>query len=365
VGQQLVEVVASRPPGWPPDTSARDCVTTGPFRSQPVLAVDDGKCLVPPWYGSDDRLSKLAAGCRLRHGDVLVATYIKCGTTWAEQIVLLLLHGPAAVAKLDPTRRNTYQPGQVEVGKIWLERTVEQPQKSWANSLSFADFDAVPGRRVIKTHAQRHMLIGVGPVPSIGTGGDQTALPSGLKVVLVTRNPRDACVSLYHHVPANEEWDFEAWSVAWSAGEVSFGSWHEFHKGWWQSHVASPDQVLWLSYEELKADPLASVRKIALHIGCDEAARDERTLQQVVDLSSFDAMKAQSAAADSSGCGKTAGHLRKGAVGDWRAHFDADSLNAFDASLSDPIVAAEGGQQPSWSVGAGEVFVCGGGSGVM
>ena len=58
------------------------------------------------------------------HAPRQVATYIKCGTTWAEQIVLLLLHGPAAVARLDPTRRNTYQPGQAEVGKIWLERTV-------------------------------------------------------------------------------------------------------------------------------------------------------------------------------------------------------------------------------------------------
>ena len=86
-------------------------------------------------------------------------------------------------------------------------------------------------RRVIKTHAQRHMLLGVGP---LAPGGEQAALPGGLKVVLVTRNPRDACVSLYHHVRANEGWDFGAWSAAWSAGEVAFGSWHEFHKGWWQ-----------------------------------------------------------------------------------------------------------------------------------
>ena len=55
----------------------------------------------------------------------------------------------------------------------------------------------------------------------------------------------------------------------------------------WRCHAASPEQVLWLSYEELKADPLASVRRIALHLGCDEAARDEQMLQRVVDLSSF------------------------------------------------------------------------------
>ena len=88
---------------------------------------------------------------------------------------------------------------------------------------------------MIKTHAQRHMLLGHGaPLPA------GPLLPAGIKVVLVTRNPRDACVSLYHHVAANEAWDFGAWAAAWAAGEVNFGSWHEFHRGWWQSHCTQP-----------------------------------------------------------------------------------------------------------------------------
>ena len=39
--------------------------------------------------------------------------------------------------------------------------------------------------------------------------------------------------------------------------------------------------MLWLSYEELKANPLESVRKIASHIGCEAAAADDELLAEV------------------------------------------------------------------------------------
>ena len=60
-----------------------------------------------PWPHRCDatKYKRLHATVRFRATDVAVASYPKTGTTWVEQIVLLLLHG--ADAKLDPASRNT------------------------------------------------------------------------------------------------------------------------------------------------------------------------------------------------------------------------------------------------------------------
>lgn len=54
-----------------------------------------------------------------------------------------------------------------------------------------------PLRRVIKTHAPAQLA------PWIG--GVERGLRDGARVIVVTRNPKDACVSMFHHsrdVPA-------------------------------------------------------------------------------------------------------------------------------------------------------------------
>merc|ERR1712099_108187 len=58
-----------------------------------------------------------------RPTDIVVATYPKCGTTFAEQIVLLLLND-GEVDKLDPSTQNALQASDTGIGKIWAETCV-------------------------------------------------------------------------------------------------------------------------------------------------------------------------------------------------------------------------------------------------
>jgi len=51
--------------------------------------------------------------------------------------------------------------------------------------------DHMTGRRCLKTHAPSHLVPWAGGVAS-GIGGKR-------RVVVVTRNPLDACVSMFHH----------------------------------------------------------------------------------------------------------------------------------------------------------------------
>lgn len=101
----------------------------------------------------------------LRHGDVVVSTPPKAGTTWTQTICLMLLHNtvdlPAPVSKLSP----------------WLDQQV----------LAIDDvveaLDAQSGRRVIKTH----------------TPLDGLPFVEGVAYVCVARDPLDMAMSMVDH----------------------------------------------------------------------------------------------------------------------------------------------------------------------
>ena len=285
------------------------------------------------------------ASLAFRAGDVFVCTMSKCGTTLAEQIVLLLLNGGDA-AGLNPLHKNTLDRASGCVGKIWPEMAVIDGLTDGADEaatgtakacmgegkarMSVADFDALPAPRILKTHAPRPLFLA--EVKSGEAGG----LTEGVKVIYVTRNPFDACVSCYYHPkpgvsPASTGWPFDAFAKLWLSERVEFGGWANHVRGWHAERQRSPEQILWLSYEELVSAPPASIAKIAAFIGVEA---DAELVQRVADGSSFGNVKAAAQQALSSGRQGDLSHLRKGGVGDWRNHF-SESLRAdFDSELS-------------------------------
>merc|ERR1740138_109237 len=58
--------------------------------------------LVQPFDFELDAVQHLRERFELQAHDVIIATYPKCGTTWLQQIVLLLLRG--STAKVEPMR---------------------------------------------------------------------------------------------------------------------------------------------------------------------------------------------------------------------------------------------------------------------
>src|SRR5689334_23125500 len=62
-------------------------------------------------------------------GDIIVTTFPKCGTTWTEQVILLLLNNGDG-EKLNSATKNTYIPNTNKAGKIWLEPALEQKDLS-------------------------------------------------------------------------------------------------------------------------------------------------------------------------------------------------------------------------------------------
>jgi hypothetical protein len=228
---------------------------------------------------------------RPRPTDVLITTAPKCGTTWMQQILHQLRTGG------DPSFASLYEVVP------WLE--ANKDRRPFRDVV--ADFERLPDPRVFKTHCTY----------------DQTPGTDVARIILTTRDPRDAFVSMLHHMrdmtdeafakmggrpPTDVDSAFERWMQrrAWFRNIVS----------WWP-HRDDPN-VLLLRYEDLLRDLPGAIDQIVDHLGWD-VGRDARA--RAAEYSSFAWMSANREkftrfSATEASHFKPGGFIRKGAAGD-------------------------------------------------
>jgi len=236
-------------------------------------------------------------------GDIFVATYPKCGTTWMQYIVYLLQnHGQPLPA--DRSLNDVF-PHLEEVG----ERVVK----------------ALPTPRLIKTHLPFK----------------RTPWHAEAKYIYVARNPFDCAVSFYHHTRGFvRHYDFAegAWEVFFECflrGEVDFGDYFDNLLSWWLQR--NERNVLLVTYEAMLNDPVEAVREIARFLGgaAERSAEDSSVLERVVTHSSFDNMRVNQRRWASQRPANMPEFVRRGVVGDWASLFTPDQArrlaNKFDA----------------------------------
>eukprot|EP00756_Hemistasia_phaeocysticola_P012088 Hpha_TRINITY_DN15172_c0_g1::TRINITY_DN15172_c0_g1_i1::g.127948::m.127948/K01025/SULT1; sulfotransferase len=275
-------------------------------------------------------ITDLMENFRLRSDDIMIATYPKCGTTWVQQIVLLLL-ADGDIAKvphpmvLSPWLEQSA--GRRAHGGVSGEAAVipEQFRVPLMNAAEFNEWDPpeasrVPGskpRRVFKTHSPPHLAPWKGGVPD--------GVPPTGRVIVVSRGPRDAAISyLHHYTSALKHMKYDTsdpdhfYKDQWGRGRVVCGDFYTWYKTWWDAPLGK-DQKLWLRYEDLQVDPEGAVRKIAAFL---DITVSDQLVAKVVQASSFSSMKQQFTGlekkADEVGVWAKKEHIRKGETGGWR-----------------------------------------------
>jgi len=199
-----------------------------------------------------------------RPTDVIITTAPKAGTTWMQQILHQMRTGG------DTSFRTIFEVVP------WIEWPL--PNRTWRQAL--AVFEAQPNPRVFKTHCT------YAQTPGVGTA----------KIILTVRDPRECCVSFYHHVNGlKKELLPDMPIVAFpdtQAGVDHFlrvGAWVRNVKGWW-AHRNDPG-ILMLRYSDLVADLGANVDRIADFLGW-ELTPDARA--RVLEHSSIEWMRKHS-----------------------------------------------------------------------
>ena len=297
-------------------------LTYKPSYNSVVLEGSDGVGVHMPPFQTAERHAKVkafleseAAGSLDKAKDVWIATFPKCGTTWLQQICVELLRTDVAEEDTAPAPLPFHL-------SPWPERAFGAPASdrspfrgSCPAELLASEMGPPDARcRPYKTHAPVTLLPGA-------------ALPAkSARAIVITRNPKDACVSMYHHASRIPIFGYDGgfqsdWTKRWSEGNVESGDFWRWHKGWWKRAQDPAHDVLWLHFEDVKRTPLVEVEKVARFLKLDAVAgRSPAQFAALVKRahasSSFKTMKQQYSQTVFG-----TGHFRKGDIGDWRNYF--------------------------------------------
>lgn len=226
---------------------------------------DSQQTLDPKWGETSSRHEPLIlANFTVRETDVLITTAPKAGTTWMQQILHQLRSG-----------------GDAEFASIfevipWLE--IQREGKTWSEII--AEFDSIDSPRVFKTHCTYSQTPGVDKA----------------KIILSSRDPRDCCVSFYHHLMnltdeaclksnTQKPVSFDEYFATW----FEIGGWYHNVSSWWP-HINNKN-VLWLRYEEMKLDLEKAVDSILAFL---DWHLDAKSKIRVLEYCSFEWMKMHS-----------------------------------------------------------------------
>ena len=265
------------------------------------------------------------AGYQPREGDVVIATYPKCGTTWTQRIVGMLLAGDAA---------------PFAVHGPWFDFRLGPPVE-----VSLAEAEAVSGRRYLKSHLPY----------------DSLPVFEGVKFIHVARDGRDSAMSFHNHMrtftpfalanadqvslndpkfgdalpptPEDPAEYFRAWLVDGGAVGDPGASYWEMERSYWDARH-EPNMLL-THYADLKADLAGEIARIArfLEIELAPAAMDE-----IVAAAGFEAMKGQGAelmpGAEMVWDGGYKSFLHKGTNGRWQGVCSEADLAAYQARIA-------------------------------
>ncbi|KAG8177592.1 hypothetical protein JTE90_028313 [Oedothorax gibbosus] len=188
--------------------------------SEPPSLIVDG-LRFPPMFTEEN--VKSAQNYRPRDDDVIVVTYPKCGTTWTQVILSLIFTqgDPEGAKKLFASSPFLEHQGSKEA------ETLERPC-------------------ILKTH------LPFGRAP----WSDKA------KYICVSRNPKDCCVSYFHHYKVHHSsLDFDHFFEMFIEGRVNFGDYFDYLKIWEEQRKNA--NILFLTYEEMKEDTKAAILKMA------------------------------------------------------------------------------------------------------
>ncbi|KAH9375262.1 hypothetical protein HPB48_010846 [Haemaphysalis longicornis] len=297
---------------------------------EPDCFRDVGGLWVHSFFQED--LVRSALSYKPRNDDMFIVTYPKSGTTWTQYLSLSIL------SKGHPPKTLT----DFMLASPYLE------------AMGAEAAEKMPRPGLLKTHMPFH----------------KQPYSEQAKYIYVIRNPYDVCVSLYYHMKSItpktvEDVSFGTFVDMFLSGNVFYGSYFDHMLSWYE-HRNDPN-VLFFTYEQMHKEPEFWAVKIADFLGQQygrELRNDPSLLQRVLDASSFEKMQGvfndrfktiiqdlldlppdraiksmevykKSVVLPVEEMHEYAGFIRKGIVGDWKAHFTTEEIEKTKAWIAE------------------------------
>ncbi len=263
-----------------------------------------------------------------RNDDIIISTYPKCGTTWTQRIVGMLIFQSAA-------------PFPVQDSSPWPDFLLIPLDVTYKKA------EAQPHRRFIKSHLPY----------------DALPVHAGVKFIHVARDGRDAAMSFFNHklnytaeameqmdqlslnhpkfgdrnpkIPTDPARHFHDWVAGYEddLGDPGASFFH-LEKSFWEARH-QPD-VLLVHFNDLKADLDGEMRRIADFL---DITVSENLWSGLVKAADFDSMKHSAdkllPTAGNIWKGGAKTFLHKGTNGRWRDVCAQEDLYAYDAKVAE------------------------------
>jgi len=274
----------------------------------------DGMCLSEPggFFMSGDFANHAAAvrQFRPRPDDVWVVTFAKCGTTWTQEMVWMIVNDC------------DYEGGKADLNmrSPFLEFSYLLPTSLGMKRFALAQMDKLPSPRVMKSHLSFDLL--------------NAELLDTCKVVYVARNPKDVIVSYFHHYSLMKFVGFKG-SLAQFADyfmkdQVLGAPFFPHVLAAW--NLRHHPNLHFIFYEDMKRDLRGEIKKVAdfLQKPLTEEQLDGLTEHLRIDNFAKNEAVNKKSMKNSSPFFGGGDFIRKGKTGDWKNHFDAELNERID-----------------------------------
>uniref|UniRef100_A0A023F9A7 Putative sulfotransferase n=1 Tax=Triatoma infestans TaxID=30076 RepID=A0A023F9A7_TRIIF len=283
-------------------------------KEQSLIEVNPGKVYLPTKF---KEIGERIYNMEVREDDVWVVSYPRTGSTWCQEMVWCICHD----LNLEQAKSAL---GQARNPLLELSALIEG---EWAQCLgghSVSQVESTPSPRFIKTHLPLCLL----------PAQIHTVKP---KIVYVTRNPKDMCVSYYHYCKLLHDFNgtFEQFCNIFLQGRAPLGHFWSHVLPFW--NIRDEPNVLFLKYEEMKKDQRGIIKRTAKFFGKELTDEQVDMLEEHLsfkNMQSNPALNLEGLLKLRNGPEfKQEGDqnfIRKGKIGDWKNYMTEEISEKFD-----------------------------------
>ncbi|OMO85194.1 hypothetical protein COLO4_21704 [Corchorus olitorius] len=207
--------------------------------------------------------------------DIFLTTPLKCGTTWMKALIFTIVNRHKFQPENNPLLTSLTPHQAMPYVEVQFYLKNQEPNLSH-----------IPQPRLLHTHLPYSSL-----PPSI------RECPTA-KIVYICRNPMDMFISTWHFIenirPANEEpFPLDEAFEKFCRGVHAYGPYSDHILGFWKAKQENSNKILFLKYEDVKADTFSHVKTLANFLGFPFSEEEEKkgVVEEIIKLCSFENLK--------------------------------------------------------------------------
>ncbi|XP_028803548.1 cytosolic sulfotransferase 12-like [Neltuma alba] len=256
--------------------------------------------------------------------DILLITSPKSGTTWLKALTFALLNRKTYYPNPSPEPTQTDQSHPLLTTNPHV--LVPFLELSLYLHKTKPDLSSFSSPRLLSSHL---------PYVSL----PDSVKWSGCKIVYLCRNPKDIFVSLWHftnnlRLEAKGSNSIEDSFDRFCRGVSLYGPFWDHMLEYHKASLERPDKIMFLRFEELKAEPVRVLKDVAEFIGCGFSREEENgnVVSDILRLCNFENLSNlevnKNGKLFSGEENKT--FFRRGEVGDWKNYLSSEMIQQLD-----------------------------------